>query len=99
MKRLIAKKPYRSGTTDYMKAWARNIKTNTVVEVDLLNQYDDHRTEVGYMDSKFIVENSDLYTVEQYQEYIDYAVNIGMTKEEAEISMSAGVSLEELRSK
>lgn len=95
MKRLIAKKPYRSGTGDYMKAWARNIQTSTMVEVDLLNQYDDHRTEVGYMNNKFIVENEDLLTPEQYNEYIEVAKSKGLTDQDAINAMVSKVSIEE----
>lgn len=82
MKRLIAKQ-YQSGTGDYVKAWAKNIKTNTLVEVDLLNQYDSNRTEVGYMDSKFLVANEDLFTPEEYEQYISDSELQGISKEDA----------------
>ena len=59
---------------DSNRFWAKNIKTNELVKVLVVDyNYDATHCEVKYLDKLYIVSNDDLITLADYDAYVSFA--------------------------
>lgn len=83
---------------DQNRFWAKNIRTNSLVKVLVVDYYySPDSCEVKYLDKNYIVKNEDLITIADYNSYVSFAEQNGISVDEAEQAMINNVSLEEFK--
>ena len=78
--------------------WAKNIRTNGLVKVKMLNDnYDESHCEVRYLDHNYIINNNDLITLADYDAFVNFAEENEISFDEIEQAMINNVSLEQFK--